>query len=149
MGMNVRIAVPNGFGPNQTALNNAYKAAAFTGANIHITEDPLDAAENADVLYTDVWVSMGQEQETKQRLQTFAQYQVNDTLLRAAKPNAVIMHPLPAHRGLEITDSAIDSAQSIVFTQAENRLHMQKAILALLIGDTYVFAGKSVAITAE
>ncbi len=149
MGMSIRLAVPSGFTPNQKALQNAEKAAIYTGADIHITDNPLEAAENADVVYTDVWVSMGQEQETKQRTQIFAQYQVNDTILRAAKPDAVIMHPLPAHRGFEITDNALDGAQSIVFTQAENRLHMQKAILALLAGDTYVFANKSLALAAE
>jgi ornithine carbamoyltransferase len=96
-------------------------------------EDPSSAVANADVIYTDVWTSMGQEQEAEKRLAIFPPYQINDELVAQAKPDAIVMHCLPAHRGEEITDSVADGPQSVLFQQAENRLHAQKGILALLL----------------
>jgi ornithine carbamoyltransferase len=104
-----------------------------TGAQIETMEEPRKAARNADVLYTDVWVSMGQEKEAKSRLKKFKPYQINDKLLSVAKPSAVVMHCLPAHRGMEITGDVMDGKQSIVWDQAGNRLHVQKAILEWLL----------------
>jgi ornithine carbamoyltransferase len=104
------------------------------GARVQITEDARAAATGADVLYTDVWTSMGQEAEREKRLEAFSRYQINDTVLSFAKPSALVMHCLPAHRGEEITDSVVDSPQSVVLDQAENRLHAQKAIILDLLG---------------
>ena len=101
---------------------------------VELTHDPREAATGADVLYTDVWTSMGQEQQRVQRLEAFARFQINDTVVRFAKPSALVMHCLPAHRGEEITDAVLDGPQSIVLDQAENRLHAQKAILLHLLG---------------
>ncbi|MGH7308127.1 MAG: ornithine carbamoyltransferase, partial [Candidatus Rokuibacteriota bacterium] len=99
-----------------------------------ITADPREAATGADVLYTDTWISMGQEAEREQRREVFSRYQVNDTLVGFAKPTALVMHCLPAHRGEEITDAVLDGPHSIVLDQAENRLHAQKAIILALLG---------------
>jgi len=104
-----------------------------TGCRIEITSLPKDAARNADVLYTDVWVSMGQESERENREKAFRNFQVNDALLKLAKPDAMVMHCLPAHRGQEISSSVMDGPHSIIFEQAENRLHIQKALLATLL----------------
>jgi ornithine carbamoyltransferase len=104
-----------------------------TGCTIDIVHDPVAAAEGADVLYTDVWASMGLESEAAHRQKVFKSFQVNDELVRHAKPDYIFMHCLPAHRGEEVTDSVIDSPNSIVFQQAENRLHAQKAILLALM----------------
>jgi len=108
--------------------------AARSGSRVELTHDPFEAVRGADVIYTDVWVSMGQEAETEERLRVFPPYQVNARLVEAAKPDVMVMHCLPAHRGQEITDEVMDGPHSIVFDQAENRLHAQKAILALLMG---------------
>ena len=122
------LACPRGYAPDAATLEQA----RATGAQVSITDDALAAAEGADVLYTDVWTSMGQENEAEQRRHDFAAYQINATLLRRARPDAVVMHCLPAHRGEEIADEVIDGPQSIVFDQAENRLHTQKAIMVWL-----------------
>ncbi len=98
-----------------------------------MTNNPGDAADNADIIYTDVWASMGQENETKKREQIFAPFQVNNALVKHAKSDVIVMHCLPAHRGYEITDDVIDGPKSVVFDQAENRLHVQKAILSLVL----------------
>ena len=99
-----------------------------------LTTDPREAAEGSDALYTDVWTSMGQDAEREKRLEAFRRYQLNDRLLGCAKPGAVVMHCLPAHRGEEITDAVLDGPQSVVLDQSENRLHVQKAVLLTLLG---------------
>lgn len=116
--------------PDEEILENAEKNSKST---IEIIHDPLEAADSADVLYTDVWTSMGQEDEAAKRLETFRKFQINSELLGAAKPSAVVMHCMPAHRGQEITTEAMDGPQSIVLDEAENRLHVQKAILVKLL----------------
>ncbi len=133
-GIEMRLACPKGFGPNPMTLEASRIEAKQTGARIELTEDPRKAAEDADVLYTDVWISMGQEKQAKTKLKKFRPYQVNDKLLAIAKPLAVVMHCLPAHRGMEITSHVMDGKQSIIWDQAENRLHIQKAILEWLLG---------------
>ena len=122
------IACPLGYEPDHAILEQARKR----GANIEVTSRPLDAATEADVIYTDVWVSMGQEDEATRRLQRFNAYQVNEDIMKNAKPDAVFMHCLPAHRGEEVTSDVIDGPRSVVFDQAENRLHVQKGILVWL-----------------
>lgn len=130
VGMDIAVACPSGFEPDAEILTQARGLAKKTGSAVEITRDPLTAAKGADVLYTDVWVSMGQEKEKEQREKLFRAYQLNAKLVDHAKRDALVMHCLPAHRGLEITGDVIDGPQSIVFDQAENRLHAQKAILA-------------------
>ena len=116
--------------PDEQILENARKNAAST---IEIIHDPMEAAHDADVLYTDVWTSMGQEDETQKRLETFRKFQINRELVGAAKPSAVVMHCMPAHRGQEITGEVMDGPQSIIMDEAENRLHVQKAVLVKLL----------------
>jgi ornithine carbamoyltransferase len=135
--MHLAIAAPRGYHPDSAILDYAMGTGIST---IEILDDPRIAADSADVIYTDVWTSMGQEAEQKERLKAFKAYQVNGELLRLAHPNALVMHCLPAHRGEEITNDAMESAHSVVFDQAENRLHIQKAILTtLLAGPTASF----------
>jgi len=122
------LACPSGYEPDAATL----RAARADGARVQVTADAAAAARGADVLYTDVWTSMGQEHETEKRRRDFAAYQINDELLHHAAPKALVMHCLPAHRGQEITDAVIDGPQSVVFDQAENRLHIQKAIMVWL-----------------
>jgi ornithine carbamoyltransferase len=135
LGTHFTIACPGGYEPNERILNLAREIASATGALITVMRDPKEAVRTANAIYTDVWASMGQEHEAEQRKQVFMPYQVNVDLLKAAKSGAIVMHCLPAHRGEEITDEVMDGAQSVVFDQAENRLHAQKAVLAALIGD--------------
>jgi ornithine carbamoyltransferase len=125
------IASPEGF-ELQGSVREAADAVARFGASVRVTNDPFDAVSTADAVYTDVWTSMGQEHETDARRHAFAPFQVNAALMAAARPGALFMHCLPAHRGDEVTDEVIDSPVSVVFDQAENRLHTQKALLALL-----------------
>jgi ornithine carbamoyltransferase len=133
LGMHVRLASPAGFElPADSAA--ACRRVASAGATITLTDDPMAAAEGADAVYTDVWTSMGQEKETVERERVFRRYQVNESLMGAANPGAFFMHCLPAHRGAEVTDAVMDSRSSLVFDQAENRLHTQKALLSLLMG---------------
>ena len=115
-------------------MHLAQDNAAFNGAEIFCTEEPRLAVSGADIVYTDVWASMGQEAEAAERRQIFARYQVNQELLSLAKENAILMHPLPAHRGEEVDDNILDSPQSVVFDQAKNRMHLQKALLAGMLG---------------
>jgi ornithine carbamoyltransferase len=129
-GVKVRAACPPGYEPVPAVLD----ACRSLGGEVRVTTDAREAAEGADVLYTDVWVSMGQEAERDTRLEAFQRYQVNDTLLRFASPQALVMHCLPAHRGEEITDAVLDGPRSIVLDQAENRLHIQKGIVLHLSG---------------
>ena len=130
VGMHMTAGVPKGYEPDAHLLSEARRIAQDTAARIEVVHDPFEAVRNADVLYTDVWVSMGREKEKEERERLFLPFQVNEKLVRAANPDTVVMHCLPAHRGLEITDEVVDGPHSIVFDQAENRLHAQKAILA-------------------
>jgi ornithine carbamoyltransferase len=134
LGAKVRIAAPKGYEPLADVTKAAKKIAAETGGKVTISNDPVAAVSGADAVYTDVWASMGQEDETEARAKIFAKFQVNEELMSHAAKHALFMHCLPAHRGSEVTDAVIDSAQSVVFDQAENRLHVQKSILLMLLG---------------
>lgn len=134
VGMDIAVATPAGYTPNAQAVAEAQADAAVSGSKILLGNDPLAAAAGADVVYTDVWASMGCEQEQAVRAKAFQNYQVNSALMSLAKPDAIVLHCLPAHRGEEITDEVMESAQSAVFDEAENRLHVQKAIMALVMG---------------
>jgi ornithine carbamoyltransferase len=136
LGSNVAIATPPSYEPNPEIVGKACEFARQTGAEIQITSDVASAVEGANAVYTDVWASMGQEKEASERQRIFAPYQVNSALMEMADPGAFFMHCLPAHRGDEVTDEVMDSPASIVFDEAENRLHVQKAILLLLLGNT-------------
>lgn len=133
VGLNIKVASPKGYEPSKEMIGIAKKFAEESGAKIEISNDPKAAAKQADVIYTDVWVSMGQEKDTKKRLKAFKAFQINDGLMKLAKKKCLVMHCLPAHRGQEITDSVIDSDNSVVYDQAENRMHVQKAILLKLL----------------
>jgi ornithine carbamoyltransferase len=133
-GANFRIASPAGFQARETVLVKARQFAMTTGSEILCTEDPRQAVAGADVVYTDVWASMGQEAEAEERRGIFRGYQVNGELLALAKEDAILMHPLPAHHGEEVAPDILYTEQSVVFDQAENRLHAQKALLADLLG---------------
>ncbi len=133
-GMNFRMASPAGYAVQDGILHLAQGYATESGAEIFCTEEPRLAVSGADIVYTDVWTSMGQEAEAEQRRQTFARYQVNNELLSLAREDAILMHPLPAHYGEEVAQGILDSPQSVVFDQAENRLHLQKALLAGMLG---------------
>ncbi len=133
LGTHVWVATPLGYEPKTEAVEWALQRGKRTGATCTLTHDPVEAATDADVVYTDVWASMGQEAEAAERRKVFLPYQVNSDLFRRAKYDAVFMHCLPAHRGDEVTDDVIDSPHSVVYQQAENRLHAQKAILLELM----------------
>jgi ornithine carbamoyltransferase len=133
LGLHVCVASPAGYALPQAIVDGARRVARF-GAEITVTTDVVGAVQDADAVYTDAWASMGQESEATERERVFEPYQVNGALMSAAAPGARFMHCLPAHRGLEVTDGVIDSPASVVFDQAENRLHAQKALLATLIG---------------
>jgi ornithine carbamoyltransferase len=132
-GINMRAGVPEGYEPDAAVLGGAQKLASACGIQIRVFHSPEEAVRGADVVYTDVWASMGQEAEAEQRKKIFRGFQVNTALMRLASPRALVMHCLPAHRGEEITDDVIDSKNSVVFDQAENRLHVEKAILVKLL----------------
>ena len=134
LGSSIRIATPKGYEPNTKILADARKLAKQTGAKIELLTDPQAAVAGADAVYTDAWASMGQENEANQRAKIFAPYQVNPKLMSQAAPHAAFLHCLPAHRGEEVTNEIMDSENSVIFEQAENRLHAQKAILYLLLG---------------
>jgi ornithine carbamoyltransferase len=133
VGMHMALASPEGYELNDDAVKLGREFAAQSGSKVELVHDPAAAVRGADVIYTDVWVSMGQEEETKRRLKVFPPYQINSALVAQAKPDVVVMHCLPAHRGQEITDEVADGPHSALFDQAENRMHAQKAILALLM----------------
>ncbi len=135
VGLNLSIATPKEYEPNKFIVKDGFSLFKKSKARLFIVNDPYLAVKNADVIYTDVWASMGQEKEAQERNKAFKEYQVNAKLMKLARKNCLFMHCLPAHRGLEVTDEVIDSKNSIVFDQAENRLHVQKAILLLLLGD--------------
>ncbi len=133
VGMDLACGCPKGYEPDPGVIEKAREIAGRNGCHLTLVEDPMEAARGANVVYTDVWVSMGQEEEQKLREKIFKPYQVNSRLMSVADPKAIVMHCLPAHRGMEITDEVIDSERSVVLDQAENRLHAQKAIMVALM----------------
>jgi ornithine carbamoyltransferase len=135
VGLDIAVACPKGFEPDAEILTTAKDIAKVTGAKITITQDPAEAAKGATAVYTDVWASMGQESEAKQKYAHFTKYQVNSDLMKLADKDAIFLHCLPAHRGEEVTADVIDGDQSVVFDEAENRLHAQKAVMVLLMKD--------------
>ena len=134
LGSHVTVATPKGYEPELDIIHRAIAIAETTGGSLQLMHDPLKAVEGADAVYTDVCISMGQENEAMKRTPIFRPYQVNERLMSEASSTAVFMHCLPAHRGEEVTDTVIDSEKSIVFEQAENRMHAQKALLLMLLG---------------
>ena len=134
LGMDVRIACPKGYEPNGTLLAKAKEIALKNGSRVELSHDPNAAMNDADVVCTDTWVSMGDEAEQEKRLKAFAPFQVNAGLFARARPDAIFLHCLPAHRGQEVTDEVIDSDRSYVFQEAENRMHAQKVIMLRLAG---------------
>ncbi len=139
MGVNFKIASPAGYNVPERILESAREYAAGTGTELFCTEKPLEAADGADVVYTDVWTSMGQEEESEKRRQAFADYKITENIMSKAKEDVIFMHPLPAHHGEEVTDEVLYSSSSVVFDQAENRMHAQKALLAEMLGGLDVF----------
>lgn len=133
LGVHVSVATPKGYEPKEEIIRIAKADATRTGSVIEVTHDPQAAVSDADAVYTDVWASMGQESEAEERKKVFFPYQVNSALMAKAKHDAIFLHCLPAHRGEEVTDEVIDSEQSVVFQEAENRLHVQKALLYELL----------------
>jgi ornithine carbamoyltransferase len=134
LGAHVQAATPEGYEPDAGVLSRARADAKATGSRIEVGRDPAAAIKGADVVVTDTWASMGQESEHDARVKVFRPYQVNPSLMAKAKPGAIFMHCLPAHRGEEVTDDVMDSPVSVVFQEAANRLHAQKAVLVLLLG---------------
>jgi len=134
-GVHLTIACPRGYEPDPSILHQAREDAKGTGARIQIAHDPTEAARGADVLYTDVWSSMGQEEERAKRLKAFQPFQVNRALVELARPDVLVLRCLPAHRGEELTAEVIEGPHSVVFEEAENRLHAQKALLVTLLGE--------------
>ena len=132
LGAHITVCSPEGYEPNSRVVNVAMKQGLETGSEISILNDPVEATEGADAIYTDVWASMGQEGEVEERAAVFASYQVDDAMMARAADGAYFMHCLPAHRGAEVTTSVMDSPQSVVYDIAENRLHVQKAVMAML-----------------
>ena len=132
-GMNIAVATPKGYEPKKDVIKDAKQFAKESGGSVLITNNAEKAVKDADVIYTDVWASMGDEAQHNRRVKVMKSYQINDAIVSKAKKDVIVMHCLPAHRGEEITDSVIDGIHSVVFDQAENRLHIQKAILTLLI----------------
>ncbi|MDP8258596.1 MAG: ornithine carbamoyltransferase [Candidatus Aadella gelida] len=132
-GVNMKIVTPQGYQPQKEVLSSALDIAKERGGKVELYTDPHEAVKGSDVVYTDVWISMGQEEEREKRLEDFKEFQVNKSLMKSAKEDTIIMHCLPAHRGEEITD-IIDGKKSVVYDQAENRMHVQKAILLTLLG---------------
>jgi ornithine carbamoyltransferase len=133
LGMNFRFAGPEGYGLSKDVMATAEALAQESGTTIQYTHDPQEAAQGAHAIYTDTWVSMGQEEETKKRSKVFPPYQVNEALVSLGDPEVILLHCLPAHRGQEITDAVADGPHSVIFQQAENRMHAQKAILFTLM----------------
>jgi ornithine carbamoyltransferase len=138
VGMNFHFASPPGYDVKEEVLNQGKGFAALSGSQIKLTSDPYEAAKDADIVYTDVWASMGQEAEVEKRRLAFSGYQVNNKLLSLAKGDALLMHPLPAHQGEEISAGLLDDPRSVIFDQAENRLHLQKALLVKLLSNPNV-----------
>lgn len=133
VGMDISIASPSGYKPMKEIVEQAQQNSKYMGSKVEILDDPVAAVNNADIVYTDVWASMGQEKEAQERKKKFLGFQVNPSLVKHAKEDYLFMHCLPAHRGDEVVDEVADSPNSIIFDEAENRLHVQKAIMALVI----------------
>ena len=133
VGMNIAIASPKGYECDNTYVDEAKAAAKLTGSEILLTQDPVEAITNADVVYADTWISMGQEDQKTEKLKIFMPYQINQELFSKANDDAIFLHCLPAYRGYEVTEEIIDGKQSVIFDEAENRLHAQKAVLATLL----------------
>jgi len=133
VGMNITLGCPKGYKPNTKVICEAKKEAKRNGSDVKVTNDPKEAVRGADIVYTDVWASMGKEKEHAARIRIFKPYQVNGQLIKGAKEDYIFMHCLPAHRGEEVTDEVADSKNSVIFDQAENRLHTQKALMALIM----------------
>jgi ornithine carbamoyltransferase len=133
MGINIYVGTPSQYRPMDKILKMARENAVASGGSVHLFEDPAETVKDADVIYTDVWASMGQEEEKEKRKAIFSSYQVNRKLLELALPGALVMHCLPAYRGWEISADVLDGRQSVVVDQAENRLHAQKALMAMLM----------------
>jgi ornithine carbamoyltransferase len=131
MGLNIALGCPKGYEPDAKVIVQAKEEAKRTGCEVKVTQDPKEAVKGADVIYTDVWASMGKEKEREERLKVLKPYQVNPQLVKGAKVDYIFMHCLPAHRGEEVTDEVADSKNSVIFDQAENRMHTQKAVMAL------------------
>jgi ornithine carbamoyltransferase len=131
--MDINVSCPESYLPETKIVESASHIAQEKGRHVHLIPDPGEAVSNVDIIYTDVWISMGDESEKEKRETVFAPYQVNADLVGLAKPDCIVMHCLPAHRGQEITDEVVDGTQSVVFDQAENRLHAQKALLVTLL----------------
>jgi ornithine carbamoyltransferase len=134
LGMNLHAAVPEGYDPNKEIMDRASEIASENGSVIKVFRNPKEAVAGADVIYSDTWVSMGDEAEMEKRQRDFDGFQVNMELMNTAKPDSIFMHCLPAHRGQEVTDEVMDSSRSVVFQEAENRMHAQKAIMIRLAG---------------
>jgi ornithine carbamoyltransferase len=133
VGMDITLACPKGYEPNPKVVSKAKEEGRRSGVKVKVTNDPKEAVREADIVYTDVWASMGKEKEHEKRVKVFKPYQVNGRLIKEAKVDYLFMHCLPAHRGEEVTDEVADSKNSVIFDQAENRLHTQKALLALIM----------------
>lgn len=133
VGMDIVLATPSNYQPDKEIVKNALTNAKYMGSKVEIINDPVKAVKDADIIYTDVWASMGQESEAQERRQYFLPFQVNEKLVKNAKDDYLFMHCLPAHRGDEVTNEVADSKNSVIFDEAENRLHVQKAIMALVI----------------
>jgi ornithine carbamoyltransferase len=133
VGMDIALACPKGYEPGPEIVSEAKKEGGKRGSKVKVTRDPKEAVREADIIYTDVWASMGKEKEHEKRVKIFKPYQVNAKLVKEAKEDYLFMHCLPAHRGEEVTDEVADSKNSVIFDQAENRLHTQKALLALIM----------------
>jgi len=136
LGMNLVVSCPKGYDPDEQITKKARQYAQQSGGTVELIENPTKAAEGADVLYTDVWVSMGQEKGAENKEQTFGPYQINAKLVAKAKPDVSVMHCLPAHRGLEITDDVLEGSKSVVWQQAQNKLHAARAVLAAFLGNS-------------
>ncbi len=134
LGVHVRIGCPPGYEPERHVIKHAHENGRITGSKLTITTSPKEAVQGADIVYTDTWVSMGEEKEAEKRDKLFRPYQLNKKILALAKPNAIVMHDMPAHRGFEITDEVMDGSRSLILEQAENRLHTEKAVLEAILG---------------
>ena len=137
VGMDIAVATPENYMCNEEIVENAKEDAKAKGSKVIITNDPVEAIKDADVVYSDTWVSMGQEAEKEERIKVFMPYQIDKKMFSYAKDDAVFMHCLPAYRGFEVTEDVIDGPHSRIFQEAENRLHAQKAIMTMLMADSY------------